>query len=210
MPQATKPRTNGHGQQGQTQDEIRDDLDIQARILSSSSGNPLLEETNLGLGNYDEDYKWQQIRSLRKGLYAWIAFGSALTRRQIYETKWRLGEEGYNPNYSGMTDDVEHHKPFDADGFDSSEEDQSRWNAIQERGEEIWQKLGEPGMVLSEEQAAAVHKKTGVGEDWMPIFWQLVSSRHEVSRSDGAELLRDALTGVKELREGDEPEESLL
>jgi hypothetical protein len=55
-----------------------------------------------------------------------------------------------------------------------------------------------------------VQQKTGIVDDWLPMFWELVAGRHEVSRSEGAELLRDALTGIKEIRENSETEESIL
>ncbi len=205
-----KAKTNGHDRDESTE-QMLDELGLQQQILSSSEQNPLLENTNLGLGNYDEDYKWQQVRSYRKGLFAWIAFGNVLSKRQIYETQVRLGEEGYHATYDEDAAEVRTWKPWEE--LESSrfeEEGRSTWNAKLERGRNIWQRLGEPHKVLTAEQVAAVQQKTGIVDDWLPMFWELVAGRHEVSRSEGAELLRDALTGIKEIRENSETEESIL
>ena len=201
-----KAKTNGHDNDNAI-DQIRDELGLQEEILSSSESNPLLNETNLGLGKYDDDYKWQQVRSYRKGLYAWIAFGRTLEKRQLYETKIKLGEEGYNPTFDSRNVEVETWPPFDPESVD---DDRSLWNAKLERGRRIWRRLGDPERIITEEQASAIARKTNIVEDWKPLFWELVAGRHEVSRSEDAELLRDSLTGIKELRQNDGEEESLL
>jgi len=201
-------KSNGHDED-ETIQQIRDELGLQEEILSSSESNPLLNETNLGLGKYDDDYKWQQVRSYRKGLYAWVAFGRALEKRKIYETKIKLGEEGYNPTWDKQKGEVEVWKPLDeTDRWD--EEEESRWTAALERGRMIWQRLGDRGRVITEQQVAAVARKTSVAEEWKPLFWELVAGRHEVSRSEDAELLRDALNGIKELRQKDTEDKGLL
>lgn len=204
--QQSKARANGHGTDEETK-EILDELGLQEEILRSSEGNPLLRETNLGLGKYDDDYKWQQVRSYRKGLYAWIAFGRVLTDRKLFETKFKLGRDGYNPIYDEREMDVQQFDPLEESDVDDEE---STWSAAIERGREIWQRLGDPTEPISDEQLAAVMQKTGIVEEWQPLFWELVAGRHEVSRSEDAELLRDALTGIKHLREEREEEESLL
>jgi hypothetical protein len=205
--QQNKPQTNGHDSD-QNIKQIRDELGLQEEILSASQSNPLLNETNLGLGKYDDDYKWQQVRSYRKGLYAWIAFGRVLEQRQLYETKLKLGRDGYNPVYDESDGTVRTWAPLGESDYDGAT--QSSWSAALERGREIWQRLGSPDEVITAEQVAAVAAKTSITEDWKPLFWELVAGRHEVSRSEDAELLRDALTGIKELRNTEESEESLL
>jgi hypothetical protein len=202
-----KAKTNGHDDE-QIQ-QVVDELGLQEQILSSDGSNPLLKETNLGLGKYDEDYKWQQVRSYRKGLYAWVAFGRVLEQRKIYETKLKLGLKGYNPTYDVRSSEVEVWKPLDqTDKWDDDE--QSRWNAALERGRHIWRRLGDPEEIITEQQVAAVGEKTALVDEWKPLFWELVAGRHEVSRSDDAELLRDALTGIKEIRNQQEEEGGLL
>lgn len=174
---------NGHGPQ--------DGYDIQAEILRSSEDNPLLENTNLGLGNYDEGYMWQQIRSYRKGLFAYIAFSRVLTHRAIHETKVALAREGFS-YYDETTDEVKQWASI-------SNEDNRK--DVLERGEDIWDDLERPNEALSKKQVAAIVKKTGIDTDWVPVNWQMVSGRHEVSRSQDAELIRDLLTGIKHIRD---------
>jgi len=199
-------QTQQHQQNGQDDSQtprIRDEADVYQQVLGSGTSNALLRDADLGQGNYDDEYLWQQIRSYRKGLYAWIAFGNVLTERKIYETKMQLGEEGYNAFYDESESDVQVWEALDDDAVP---DDRSRWNYVKDRGEEIWQRLGEPDVMLSQKQLSAIQSKTGLSQEWMPIFWELVSGRHEVSRSRDAELLRDLMTGVKHLREegGDE------
>jgi len=203
--QKTKQKKNGHNDEDTQQ--ILDELGLQEQILSSSESNPLLRETNLGLGKYDTDYKWQQVRSYRKGLYAWIAFGRVLSKRQVYETIIKLGGEGYNSIYDVENDEFH---AFDAIEESDVREDESTWNAKLRLGRDRWQRLGHPEEILTDDQIAAMHEKTGIVEEWKPLFWELVAGRHEVSRSDDAELLRDALNGIKELRQHDETGGGLL
>lgn len=204
--QKQKPKTNGTGSEQQSK-KILDELGLQEQILSGSESNPLLRDTNLGLGKYDDDYKWQQVRSYRKGLFAWIAFGRVLTKRKLYETKYKLGRDGFNSIYDSSSMDVRTFEPLDDSDVS---EDESTWSAALELGRKRWQRLGEPDQVLSDQQLSAIMSKTGISDEWKPLFWELVSGRHEVSRSDEAELLRDALTGIKHLRDDSEEERGLL
>lgn len=184
---------NGHEEQ-----EIRDEMDMRSTVAKASDGNPLLKQSNLGLGNYTEDYLWQQVASYRKGLFAYIAFGNVLTERAIYQTKMELGRDGYT-HFNEAHNEVDHW-----DGITAKDvgDRQSTWNAEFERGQEIWETLGEAPSPVTEKQVAAVVKKTGVEPGkWLPLYWQMVSGRHDVSRSLNAELLRDLLTGVRHLRD---------
>jgi len=205
MVQQQSQKKNGH--RDDDVKKIAHELGLQEEILRSSGSNPLLEETNLGLGKYDDDYKWQQVRSYRKGLYAFIAFGRSLEKREIYETKIKLGEEGFNPTFSADTAEVQVWPKLDESEVPGN---RSTWNVARERGTKIWQRLGEAGEIITPEQIAAVSRKTSITEDWKPLFWELVAGRHEVSRSEDAELLRDSLNGIKELRQHDSDEGGLL
>jgi hypothetical protein len=199
-------------QNGESTDQQgpRDTLDLQEQILRSSESNPLLRDTNLGQGNYDEEFLWQQIRSYRKGIYAYTAFATPLLKRAIHETIVKLGREGYNAHYDTTDDDVKSAEPADLDDVDPSA-GESKKQAILDRGREIWRELGDPHTPLSEKQVAAITKKTGISDEWKPIYWQMVAGRHEVSRSKDAELLRDLFTGIKHLRsEADEDSASIL
>lgn len=187
--------TNGNSG-GQGASRPNDELDMYGDLLQQSSANPLLQRTNLGQGNYDTDYLWQQVRSYRKGLFAYIAFSGVLSKRAIHETKIKLAREGFS-HWNEEDKTVDQWGALDED---DREDGESIWTAERRRGEEIWQSLSDNETPLSEKQAAALLEKTDVSEEFMPIFWQMAAGRHEVSRSKDAELLRDMLTGIKHLR----------
>lgn len=183
----------------------RDNLDLQDKLVRSSRGNPLLENTNLGTGHYTDDTLWQQVRSYRKGLFAYTAFGNLLTDRAIEETKMRLGREGYR-HYNETRDEVELWEAVEEEDIGEKE---SSWTVEYERGEEIWQALDDERMPISEKQIYAVIKKTGVEPGhFLPVFWEMASGRHDASKSLDAELLRDIFSDVKHLRDDAESDES--
>lgn len=191
-------RQNGDGS---TIDQPRDSLDMTAKVLEGPKANALLEETNLGLGNYDEDYLWQQIRSFRKGLFASIAFSGYLWRTARRQTLMALGRDGFE-FFDEERGQRIRFKPAAGqyDDYESQLETQSSWQIDLNRGREIWEQLGNWREPLSEKQLAAVLKKTDYDGDWLPIYWQMVSGRHEASRSKDAELIRDVLTSINEVR----------
>jgi len=190
-------RTNGHQSSGQgAKQRPSDELDMAGDILKQSEANPLLQQTNLGQGNYDEDYLWQQVRSYRKGLFTYIAFSGVLSKRAIYETKVKLAREGFS-HWNEQKNEVEEWNPVDES---SGDDDKSIWTVERRRGEEIWDALSDNRTPLSQKQAAALLEKTELSEEFMPIFWQMASGRHEVSRSKDAELIRDFLTSINEVR----------
>lgn len=193
----------------QDQDRPRDDLDLQHDLARQSLGNPLLRNTNMGTGHYTTDTLWQQIRSYRKGLFAYIAFGGVLEQRALYEAKLKLGRDGYT-HYNESENDVRHYDPVDEDDIGKRE---SSWTAELRRGEEIWENLGEAPRPITEKQIASVIKKTGVEPgSFLPVYWQMVSGRHDASKSLEAELLRDFLTDKKFLADdgGDSDTNRLL
>lgn len=207
MSQAQQQYQNGHG--GEMQRSIRDELDALDDILQSSDSNPLLSDTNLGQGNYTDEYLWQQIRSYRKGLWAWNTFRELLTDRRRHETIMALGEEGL-VHYNERTEE-----PVRIPAFDPNEPDRSylpelerpvdtysSWTLIRKRGEYIWrEELGDPRTPLSEKQAAAMLQKSGDTGDWKPIYWQMIEGRHEASRSLNSTLIKYILGSVQERRE---------
>lgn len=185
--------------------QLVDDVDVADKLIRSSRGNSLLENTNLGTGHYSEDTLWQQVRSYRKGLFAYTAFANLLTERAIEETKMRLGREGfrhYNENKGG----AEFWEPLDEDDIDELE---SSWTAEYRRGEEIWQALHDAKMPLSEEQIYAVMDKANVEPGhFLPVYWQMATGRHDASKSLGAELLRDVFSDMKHVRDDAEGEDT--
>jgi len=191
MPQQ-KQRSNGN----RNRDRTRSQLELQDTIISGADGVPILDHVNLGQGNYRDDDYWQQIRSYRRGLFLHTAWQSTIAKRAVRETKFKLGLEGYNAFYDSVAEDVAQYDPVDLDPLREQDPDEisagdSRRIQIMERGDEIWERLGEPDQDVSKQQAAALMEKTGVGTDWMPVSWEMVVGRHEASRSRDAELIRD-------------------
>jgi len=196
--QQRQAKTNGDKS---TVDGPRASLDISAKVLEGPDSNSLLQETNLGLGNYDDDYLWQQIRSFRKGLFASIAFSGYLWRTARHETIMKLGRDGFR-YFSEDRGQMLQFEPAEAhfDNYDARLERQSSWEIERKRGKEIWDQLGNWDEPLSDKQLAAVIKLTDYDGDWLPVYWQMVSGRHEASRSKDAELIRDVLTSINEVR----------
>lgn len=203
--QAQIPRQNGSNGSTTNDDAPRDELDMYQQILRPSQQNSILKTTNLGHGKYDDDYLWQQIRSYRKGLFAYIAFGDILSQRAVHETKVLLAREGFD-FYDESRGEPKSFDPLREEDIDERE---SSWNAELRYGEEIWQRMGDWDQPLSKEQVAAVIDKTGVDTEWLPIYWQMVAGRHEASRSLDAELLRDMLTGIKHYRQDESAADGL-
>lgn len=191
---------------------LRDEYDVQQELIRKSFGNPLLSRTNLGTGHYSERFLWQQIRSYRKGLFASIAFQQTISKRAVYQTKLALGREGFS-HYNESKNDVEHWDGLDEQPkTDSDGAPTSSWTDELERGEDIWESLGEAKAVMSEKQIAAIMRKTNIEPDgFLPIFWQMVSGRHDASKSKDAELLRDIFTDRRgTVGDPDEEDERML
>lgn len=202
-------------QNGKDKQEVRDELDQIVRTLESSDANPLLEESNPGLGNYDEHLLYQQRDSYWKGLIADTGFSSLLIDRAVENAKEALAKRGiafYDEDVDpSKTDPVNNYDPLDEDDIG---ENQSRWNAEREHGEEIWAELGRADKAITEKQMVAMVKATGLDPgQWLPLMWQYFIGVHEMSRSLDAELIRlylgQAYT-VRSLEEADQTTQSIL
>lgn len=211
-------QSNGNGT-SDGQRRVRNKLELQDSIVEGADGPPIFDHVNLGLGNYGDDEYWQQIRSYRRGLYLHTAFSRAILKRAIHETKVALGREGYNAHWDSTDEEVKIADPVDPQSPDQADvdiedidvDDVSPRRQIFKRGEEIWEDLGDPNTMMSNEQAAALMEKTGVGTDWMPISWEMVIGRHEASRSRSAELIRDVFSEISHFRtDGDTQDLSKL
>lgn len=168
----------------------QDPLDAQKAVVT---GSPDLDlTTNFGHGNYDKSEFYQQIRNFRKAAVAVELFDRIILRRAIYETKVKLALEGIT-FWDDDGNEVVQHDPFDPDP-------EHRTKEIREQGEKIWRKLDDTDRVLSQKQVAAIMQKSGHDLDWKNFYAQVLVFFHESSRSIDAELLRDFLTGIKELR----------
>lgn len=168
-----------------------DALDAQQEVVT---GSPDLDlTTNFGHGNYDKSEFYQQIRNFRRAAVAVELFERIILTRAIEETKVKLALEGI----SFWDDDgnrVKQFDPIDPDPLHRTKE-------IRSQGDKIWRQLNDSDRVLSQKQVAAIMQKSGHNPaKWMNFYAQVLVFFHESSRSIDAELLRDFLTGIKELR----------
>lgn len=195
---------------GDESQEVRDELDQIVRTLESSEANPLLEESNPGLGNYDEHLLHQQRDAYWKGLIADRAVSSLLIDRAIDKTKESLAKKGI-AFYDEDGGDAKVFKPLDESDIGDKE---SRWNAERERGEDIWRQLGRADKAITEKQMVAMVKVTGLEPgQWLPLVWHYFIGSHEMSRSLNAELIRLYLGQtytVRDNAEGEGTTQSLL
>lgn len=169
----------------------RDGLDVAYHIIRSSEYSELLEQVNLGTGYYTDEDLAMQMRNLRKGLVADIAFSETLRKHAVQETKVLLAEEGFS-FYDEQAEEVKHWAPVD----DANVAEHGRTHALLERGEEIWDALANPRYSLSIEQAAALEEKTSL-DPFKPIFNHLAAGYHESTKSRGARLMDNFFGRVK-------------
>jgi hypothetical protein len=193
MQQARQNGTTDGATNGQTQ-QPRDELDVAAEIVGSSGYEELLQELNIGTGNYSPEDLAMQMRSFRKGMVCAVAFDGRLFDRAVYETKIKLADEGYQ--YYGDDGTV-----LEVDGLDELDdetvaENGGRGPTLRKRGEKIWARLAEPGEALSKAQAAALSQKVGI-ERFKPVFWRLMAVYHEGSKSRNARTQDNFFQRVK-------------
>lgn len=169
-------------------DHWNDELDAYAQVLGKSPDLNL--ETNFGQGNYDKREFYQQIRNFQRAAKAMESFSRILLERAIYETKIKLAMDGI----SYESDDFQIEKdPVDPEPL-------HRRKKLLKAGEKRWEELNESDRALSTKQVVAITKKTGHDLDWQSFYAQTMTFFHEATRSINAELVRDFLTGIKELR----------
>ena len=178
-------RQNGttNGSTGGQPTQPRDELDVAAEFVASSGYEELLQDLNIGTGNYSDEDLAMQMRSFRKGMVAAVAFDGRLFDRAVYETKIKLADEGYQyRDEDGAVLEIDGIEAVDEEAI---AENGGRGPTLRERGERIWARLAEPGQPLSDAQAAALSQKVGI-ERFKPVFWRLMAVYHEGSKSRNA------------------------
>jgi len=197
-------------QQKQPNQRPQDSLDLQQEVIESTSIDPLLDEENLGTGNYKSSEMWQQVESYRNGLYATAAFRNTIEKRAKRETKnqlaisgWEVSDnEGKLYRWEGWDelDPKDRKKIWDKElsNHDSERFDRRRW--IRRRGEQVLNELYEIREVEHALYPAveAIAEISGHSGDWNPAHNRMLMTRHEVSRSRDAQLLDNVFGRVKE------------
>ena len=166
---ATKRQSNGP----------QDDLDVAYSIVSSSEYNELLEQINFGTGYYEDAELQMQMRNVRKGLVADIAFSRTLREHAEQETQVKLADEGFS-YYNEELKEPKTWEPVD----EAAVGERGRTTALLERGREIWDELARPGYSLSIQQAAALDAKASMST-FKPIFHHLAAIYHDQTKSKG-------------------------
>lgn len=164
-----------------------DELDAYAQLLSKSADVDFA--TNFGHGNYREREFYQQVQN-----HAQTAKVAPLQEQvfkvAIHETIVDLGTDGITYY------DEDENTIIEETGLD----DDADRDEIVEEGRRIWEKLNRTNRAISEKQVEVLVKKSGHDPTWQPFWNRQLAFFHEASRSLDGELLRDFLTGVKELR----------
>lgn len=157
---------DGHGPQ--------DELDFYDKISTPAApGEPVVNESNLGLGFYSGKEYWQQVKSFLKGLYGFTAFRNKLVKKSIIEVQRRLGKQAFN-----NLGDEEKKELTQTRGFREK---------IREMGKKKWSELSDK-------------KKQKYVTNWIPPHWRMMFFKHETSRSKDARLLDDIFGRHKELK----------
>lgn len=177
------------------EDQFEDEYDVYQSASRPSRGEPVLEETNFGMGNYDDEAFWQQVRGFRKGKVADLSFGGVVRAWAELETQVLLAREGFS-FYDTEERDA---KTWVAWG-DLSQRKQAEYGSELEYGRHIWREMEETNEALSEKQRVALEKKAQYTGDWRPLFYRMAQFRHEASRSREGRLLDNLLTHVSSIR----------
>lgn len=186
-------RSNGHeepensfGIQGKSRDGAErphSELDIYQQAISPPVGDPLLEQSNLGLGNLTETQFWMQVQSYEDVIYA-QTFGDYLIDLGKWTAKAELGREGWRW-FDERTEEYREHDPVDdAETADRAE--------VRDRGDHIWELLDD------DQRVKVLDEYGGVSGQFLSAFWRMLVMRNEASRSKNAQLLDNAFGRVSE------------
>jgi len=88
--------TNGEYQvpdQQQDRDQPSSSLDIYSEVVRPGTDDPVLNEANYGLGVHSNSEYYQNVESLRRGLFSKQAFERPIMERAVRETKVGIGRE---------------------------------------------------------------------------------------------------------------------
>jgi hypothetical protein len=173
-------QSNGHDANGFGIDDKQRDgsvpssqLDLHDAVINPPSGDPLLETTNLGIGNLSESQYWLQVQAYESVIYA-QTFGDYLIDLARHAGQYELGARGWQ--YWHTDDELKEHDGVDEDDVDSRVD-------VRERGEHIWELLPE------RERIKVIDEYGGLSSEFLSAFWRMLTVRNEVSRSKNAQLL---------------------
>lgn len=164
-------------------------LEVYMYAIDSPVGDDFLDQSSLGLGNYNYREYWQQIHGFKQGLYADTAMSRRLLRRAVEEAKRSFARDVFNgqSNFAGPPTDEYDHQSY-----------------VDEYKEQLWEELGETREQKIEKQIELLEKYTGINRKWVPPHWRMLKMKHEASRSKGARLIDNLFERVQEVKQHDE------
>jgi len=118
--------------QNHDRDQPSSSLDIYSEVVRPGTDDPVLNEANYGLGVHSNAEYYQNVESLRRGLFAKSAFERPIMQRAIRETHIELGRDAL------------------------SNADEKTAAELAEHGQDIWEDLDE------QQRQAELSKHAGV------------------------------------------------
>ena len=171
-------------------------LEVYMEALAGKTGDPFLEQINMGTGNYNNAEYWQQVQAFRNGMFAESAVSRKILERAQRETKEAIVDAIFDTPESKHLDQVSYPDPGDKD----------RDEYYNEYADQIWEKLGTESMPPSQHKAILVSEVTNIGLDWTPPHHRMLKFKHEASQSKGARIIDNLFDRVKEFH-GNDPED---
>jgi len=173
-------------------------LGVYMHAIQSPLGDDFLDQSSLGLGNYNSKEYWLQIQSFRHGLYADAALTRRVLERAIHEAKRKLARDCYNRPDQMMVAFPQPNKPED-DEFGDDYETEEEY--IERAADQIWDDLGTEDMTTVDHQVMMIEKYAGIDKNWVPPHWRMLKMRHEASRSKGARLIDNLFERIREVKD---------
>lgn len=177
-------------------------LGVYMHAIQSPLGDDFLDQSSLGLGNYNSKEYWLQIQSFRHGLYADAALTRRILERAIYEAKEELARDCYRRPEQIM--DVafpQPNKPDETEEFEFGNGYETEEEYIERAKDQIWDNLGQGELTRVDHQVQMIEKYAGIDKNWVPPHWRMLKMRHEASRSKGARLIDNLFERVREVKD---------
>lgn len=189
-------------------------LDVIDRVVRPTQRDSLLNETNLGLGNYEKGMYWQQVEDFKNHLYGEAAFGGGKNMaRAVDDVKYRLAAD----RWAEMSE--AEREAAREDMTDEGEPPASKRQWFDETGEDLFEDKVEPdadefgGALTPEERnllrlqatLELVDERVNVDGELQTAMARMLVMKHEGSRGIDAHLM-DSVTGrAKEYSYDGEP-----
>lgn len=176
--------------------QANEQIDLYDRAVGQTVTDETLGQTNVGLGNYDQDWLWMQVESYRKWLFTDAALSEPVNRRVVDYALTQAAMEQWD-----RRDDEERRDHWQAELQPSEgyQMDRSRW--LEHKKAHLW---AEPYDVEADNGVGDMEARNELRDDrreelireyapgdlnWTPPFGEMLKMRHEASRSLGARLI---------------------